>query len=192
MAQDDDGELPAETDIGMSLPGLDGLPGVPDYLSVELILLLQTFTLETERYIATLGRKHGMTHRDLQAVNAVINAERFSSPMTPGALMSQLSLGSAATSALIDRLGEAGHLVRARSEVDRRHVLLSVTDCARETGASVFGPLALELLQVFARHSSEDLRVLERFVAELTDATVAAREGATKIDRASSSLEKHK
>lgn len=176
----------------MSLPGVEGLPGVPDYLSVELILLLQTFTLETERYIATLGRKHGMTHRDLQAVNAVINAERLSSPMTPGALMSQLSLGSAATSALIDRLGEAGHLLRARSEVDRRQVLLSATDGARETGASIFGPLAVELLEVFARHSSEDLQVLERFVAELTEATVAAREEAMKMDRNPSSLEIHK
>lgn len=192
MAQDDDGERSGETGRGMSLPGVEGLPGVPDYLSVELILLLQTFTLETERYIATLGRKHGMTHRDLQAVNAVINAERLSSPMTPGGLMSQLSLGSAATSALIDRLGEAGHLLRARSEVDRRQVLLSVTDCARETGASVFGPLAIGLLEVFARHSSEDLRVLERFVAELTEATVAAREEAMKRDRGPSSLEKHK
>lgn len=58
-------------------------------------------------------------------------------------------------------------------------MLLSSTNAAQETGASVFGPLAVQLLELIARHNSEELQILETFVHELIQATATARLEAT-------------
>jgi DNA-binding MarR family transcriptional regulator len=147
------------------------------------MLLLQSFTTETNRYIAALGHRHGIHRTDLDALTAVIDAAREGRPITPGVLGAKLSLSSAATTALIDRLSRTGHMSRSRSETDRRQVRLEATESARARGAEIFAPMVEELLRVVARHSAEETAILAGFLEELRDAVVQARERALAATR---------
>jgi DNA-binding MarR family transcriptional regulator len=152
-------------------------PGA-DYRGRELMLLLQSFTTETDRYIEAQGHKYGMHRTDLNALTAVIDARRAGLPITPGVLGEKLSLSSAATTALVDRLSKVGHMVRTRSGEDRRRVHLDVTDSARSRGSEIFSPMVEELLKVVARHTPDEVALLSGFMEELRDAMVTARERA--------------
>ncbi len=50
---------------------------------------------------------------DLNALLAVMRAERAGAPLTPGRLGQHLGLSSGATTAVIDRLERAGHVQRS-------------------------------------------------------------------------------
>jgi len=142
------------------------------------MLLLQSFTTETDRYIEALGHKYAMHRTDLNALTAVINARREGRSITPGVLGAQLSLSSAATTALVDRLSRVGHMVRTRSGSDRRQVQLEITDSARLRGSEIFSPMVEELLGVVEKHSPEEIELLSTFMEELCGALVRARQKA--------------
>jgi DNA-binding MarR family transcriptional regulator len=161
----------AEFKAGQTPPGAD-------YQGRDLMLLLQAFTTETDRYIEALGHKYGMHRTDLNALTAVMEAGREGRAITPGVLGAKLSLSSAATTALVDRLSKVGHMVRTRSGQDRRQIHLEATDSARQRGSEIFSPMVEELLQVVSRHTPEEVALLAGFMAELRDAMVAARERA--------------
>src|SRR4051812_19024159 len=159
-------------------------PGA-DYPGRDLMLLLQSFTTETDRYIEALVHRHGMHRTDLNALTAVLDAAREGRQITPGVLGSTLSLSSAATTALIDRLGKTGHMNRRRSDTDRRQVQLEATDSARERGFEIFAPMVDELLAVVEQRSEEEVKMLSAFIQELRDAMVRAREKGLAAGRGS-------
>ncbi|MHA7198762.1 MarR family winged helix-turn-helix transcriptional regulator [Arthrobacter alkaliphilus] len=170
----------AATGQGHNAASGDPMPRVPgaDYPGRELMLVLQGFTRESERYAGAVGRLHGLHRTDLEALTALIDAQREGRRITPGVLGAELAISSAATTAVLERLGKMGHLVRERSDADRRQVNVSVTDTARASGVQMFSPMVDELLKVLARHPAEEVELLSAFVAELSEAIVRAREQA--------------
>ena len=62
--------------------------------------------------------------------------------VTPGVLRKELHLSSPATTALIDRLDNSGHVVRERQGPDRRQVQLRMTPKAYRDGGAMFMPLS--------------------------------------------------
>jgi hypothetical protein len=91
---------------------------------------------------------------------------------TPGWLGGQLGLGSAATTALIDRLERAGHLTRTADPADRRRVLLRVQEQARYLGWSYFGPLVGRLVAPIRGFDADELATVERFLSVMNEAVV--------------------
>lgn len=61
----------------------------------------------------------------------VLRTLRSSPPMTPAELAERLTLARPTVSNLLRDLVAAGHVTRARSDVDRRSVTLTITDQAR-------------------------------------------------------------
>ncbi|MEV4602972.1 MarR family transcriptional regulator [Amycolatopsis sp. NPDC049253] len=136
--------------------------------------LLRRHAVETERYVATIGAGHDMHRTDLNALAVVMDADRTREPMTPGRLSAALHLSPPATSALIDRLEQAGHLRRTRSAADRRQVDLRITDSALAIGAALFGPLADHVRAVIARYSEPQQALIARFLQDVSTAITAA------------------
>jgi DNA-binding MarR family transcriptional regulator len=66
-----------------------------------------------------------------EAQVAVLLTLRSSPSMTPAELAQRLSLARPTVSNLLRDLEAAGHVTRARSEVDRRSVILTITERAR-------------------------------------------------------------
>jgi DNA-binding MarR family transcriptional regulator len=115
---------------------------------VAIIDRLRESTTAMERYVDVRGGAHGMHRTDLHALGHMVNAARRDEHLTPGELASALSLSSPATSALLSRLEQAGHIRRTHSTSDRRRVSFEMTDEARSIGGAVFAPLAKSIAEV--------------------------------------------
>lgn len=146
----------------------------------ELLVLMQQFTIETDRYVEAVGERDSLYRTDLQALSVMVAASRGGHTVTPGLLREELALSSPATTALIDRLVAAGHVTRRRSDVDRRQVHLELTEKARRTGAKLFEPLARHMRGALDQYPEEQLELLRDLMRKVTDATVAAKNEARK------------
>jgi DNA-binding MarR family transcriptional regulator len=100
-------------------------------------------------------------------------------PLTAGRLAERAGLTTAAITAVLDRLEEAGYARRVRDAGDRRRVLVEVTPLLRERAAMLWGPQTawrdelsgytneqLELLRDFHRRGRE---INERRAAEIRE-----------------------
>lgn len=142
----------------------------------ELMALLQQFTVETDRYVDTVSARDSLYRTDLNALGVMMGAARAGAVVTPGMLRSELHLSSPATTALVDRLDNAGHVKRSRSNVDRRQVHLEMTEKAMATGGKLFAPLAQHIGGALAQFSTEEQELLAEMMRQITSATIAARE----------------
>ncbi|WP_326836884.1 MarR family transcriptional regulator [Amycolatopsis rhabdoformis] len=151
-----------------------GSPAAPAGDPHGLAGLLRRHAVETERYVATFGAGHGLHRTDLNALAVIMDADRTHEPMTPGRLSTALHLSPPATSALIDRLEQAGHLRRTRSATDRRQVDLRITDSALAVGAALFGPLAEHVRAAIERYTEPQQALIARFLEDVSAAVTAA------------------
>lgn len=112
---------------------------------------------------------HGLGRTDVRAIVAIMDAARTGSALTAGALGSAVDLSSASVTALVDRLERAGHVHRVRDPRDRRRVVLEISDSAMAAGGAFFGGLQRELVAAMADYTDEELAVVRRFLAEMTE-----------------------
>jgi MarR family transcriptional repressor of emrRAB len=91
------------------------------YLAREAIELLG----QTARILWFEGAKHGLRDREWMALRFLSRANRFS--RTPSALASYVGTTRATASFIIGELERLGYIERKRSAMDKRSVLLSVT-----------------------------------------------------------------
>lgn len=141
-----------------------------------LIGLLRAFTVETERYVDVRGSQRGLHRTHLHALAHVMGAGGRDGGLTPGELAVALNLSSPATSALLDRLESAGHVVRRPSSTDRRKVTVEMTPQAMGVGREVFEPLARELTAVMEGYDDDQLALVTEFMTAILAATARARE----------------
>ncbi|MET1155662.1 MarR family transcriptional regulator [Arthrobacter sp.] len=140
----------------------------------RLMLLLQQFVVESERYVEAVSERDALHRTDLNALAAMVRAAAAGRTLTPGLLRTELHLSSPATTALVDRLDRSGHVNRTRSDTDRRKVYLELTDKARATGGAMFAPLARNIGQVLDGYPAEDRQRLAGFLDDIIAATSAA------------------
>jgi DNA-binding MarR family transcriptional regulator len=150
------------------------VPGSSTSSAEHIMTLLRRFTMETERYVTAAGAGNEMHRTDMNALAAIMDAGRTGQTMSPGRLSALLRLSAPATSALLDRLEEAGHVRRVRSSVDRRRVELVVTDRALAAGRSLFGPLAEHLRPVIERYTPAQQDLVAGFLADAASAVQSA------------------
>ncbi|MEJ1179934.1 MULTISPECIES: MarR family winged helix-turn-helix transcriptional regulator [unclassified Pseudarthrobacter] len=145
----------------------------------SLVRLLQDFTLEANRYVDTAGGRNDMHRTDLNALAVIMRHTAKGTVVTPGILRKELNLSSPATTALIDRLDQSGHVVRERLGSDRRQVQLRMTPKAFQDGGAMFMPLSRHMGTAMAEFSPEELELVTRFMTAMVEATIAARQEAS-------------
>jgi DNA-binding MarR family transcriptional regulator len=136
----------------------------------EVVLLLRSVAVESNRTAAVFGDTHDLHRTDLDALAVVVGASLAGREMTPGRLAAELRLSSPATTALVDRLERSGHLVRERSTTDRRRVVLKVQDTARELAREFFTPMAEDVGAVLADMTDDEVAVVSRFMHRAVEA----------------------
>lgn len=141
----------------------------------DLMLPLQRFAMETERYGELTRARVGLAHQDVRAITEVMEGERAARPLSVGALARRLVLSASATTTVIQRLGARGHMVRAADDGDRRGARVQCTATARETAQQMFREMVEELLEEFVTWEDADLEVLLRRIPQLTEAVVRAQ-----------------
>lgn len=128
---------------------------------------LRRMNSEFNRIVQEFAQAHGLHLTDMQALIAILDIENPDTPMTPGRLRRQLNLTSGAMTACLDRLERAGHIRRVRAADDRRVVHLEYADRAKDLAREYFRPLARTTDTVRERFTTDELRVVVRFLADL-------------------------
>ncbi|MFG3258283.1 MarR family winged helix-turn-helix transcriptional regulator [Streptomyces sp. NPDC048172] len=121
------------------------------------------YTEFTRRFAVWLG----LHATDAAALAEILYAEDKGAPLSPARLAERVSLSSGATTALLNRLERAGHVVRTREQADRRIVTLRSSPEIRPRAVEFFGLYSARLTEVVARHDPERLRGFEEFLDDL-------------------------
>jgi DNA-binding MarR family transcriptional regulator len=147
-------------------PGFDE----QDQRGLQLVHRLRAISVDLELSRAAFARAHGLHDTDVRALIHLLDADRAGLPATPGWLGAQLGLTSPSTTALIDRLESAGHVVRRRSSADRRKVELRVSDQAVALGWAFFGPQLTGMIRAMRSFAPAELDTVDRFLREVATA----------------------
>ena len=148
-----------------------------DQRGLQLVHRLRAISVELELSRAAFARVHGLHDTDVRALIHLLDADRAGVPATPGWLGARLGLTSPSTTALIDRLESAGHVVRERSSADRRKVEIHVSDQAVALGWEFFGPLLSGMVAAMRSFDAAELDTVDRFLR-----AVAAAAGGRPAD----------
>jgi DNA-binding MarR family transcriptional regulator len=104
---------------------------------------------------------------DAAALVEILYAEDKGTPLSPARLSERVSLSSGATTALVNRLEQAGHVVRTREHTDRRIVSLRSGPNIYKPATEFFGPFSTSLDAVMSGYPPELLRQFEAFLNHL-------------------------
>ncbi|WP_328393573.1 MarR family winged helix-turn-helix transcriptional regulator [Nocardia sp. NBC_00416] len=125
-----------------------------------------TFREFSRRFAAWLG----LHSTDAEALIEILAAEEHGKPLSPARLSERIGLSNPATTALLNRLEQAGHVERTREHSDRRVVTLRSSAEVQALADEFFGPLGQQVGTVMARYSSDQLVQFETFLGELLTA----------------------
>ena len=141
----------------------------------ELLRLTQLLVVEGTKVMEAFASLHGLHVTDVEALTRMMVAEQRGAAMTPGALAAELGLTSGAVTALVDRLERAGHMTRARDDVDRRKVLLRYSPEGRALADEFFVPLTRRSHAAMDEFTPAELEVARRFLAAAGEGMAAHR-----------------
>jgi MarR family transcriptional regulator, organic hydroperoxide resistance regulator len=114
------------------------------------------------------GARMGLHNTDAAALVEILEAQDGGNPLTQKELGKRIGLTPGATSTLLTRLEDVGHIVRTRSGVDKRIVTLRASDGVERSIDGYFDPLTERLGSVMQRFSPEVLAEVERFLGEVS------------------------
>ncbi|WP_282797380.1 MarR family transcriptional regulator [Streptomyces sp. CC224B] len=103
---------------------------------------------------------------DAAALIEVANCELREDLLTPARLSERIQLSPNATSALLNRMEQTGHILRTREHTDRRVVTLRAGEQARLLAEQFFTPVARRTQAVIDRYPAE---LVEQFQQLLDD-----------------------
>jgi DNA-binding MarR family transcriptional regulator len=155
-------------------------PSAREAAEWRLIDLLRSFTLEVDRFVEVFAAEHGLHRTDLNAVAHLARASLENRALTAGELSRLLSLSPSATTTLLDRLENAGHVERGHDPVDRRRVLVRIRPSAHDVALAFFIPLGQRMRAAMADYGLEDLHLANDVIARMLTATTAAANQASE------------
>lgn len=109
----------------------------------------------------------GLHSTDAVALLEITAADERGTPLSPARLSERILLSPSATTALLNRLEAAGHVVRSREHADRRLVTLRGGAHVQERADEYFRPLGAQMDAVMAKYPPEMLAGFEALLADL-------------------------
>lgn len=137
----------------------------------RLLVVLREFAAVQNELGRQFARSQGMHPTDAAAVVEVLTAEEQGRPLTSARLAARLGLSTGATSTLLNRLEEAGHVVRSREQRDRRVVTVRSTTGVHERAGVFYSDLADRLRDVLGVYAAADLDLVAGLVESLAAVT---------------------
>ncbi|MEV4900259.1 MarR family transcriptional regulator [Citricoccus sp. NPDC055426] len=136
----------------------------------QLIQSLRRYAEASDRAVDAAGHHSGLHRTDLRALTILMQRQAAGVDTSPTDLGRMLSLTSASTTALVDRLVANGHAQRTPSTTDRRRVRVDHTQSAAEDGRRVFVPMARHLAGHLAGFTPDQVRSAIQVLTAATDA----------------------
>ncbi|MFF3063514.1 MarR family winged helix-turn-helix transcriptional regulator [Oerskovia sp. NPDC057915] len=123
----------------------------------------------SKRFAGSLG----LHPTDATALIEILEAEERGTPLSPARLSERIGLTSGATSSLLNRLEENGHIERSRIHTDRRIVTLHSTPGVQTIAEAFFDPLGERLSAMMSAYPDEVLEQFEAFLSEMRSTSEA-------------------
>jgi DNA-binding MarR family transcriptional regulator len=109
----------------------------------------------------------GIGPNDAQVLRHLLDLEAGGEPVTPRHLAELLGISSAATTALIDRLADAGWVEREPHPQDRRSIIVRATVPAGSPARRLLAVRRVAVAFAAARLNAHERRVVVEFLEEL-------------------------
>ncbi|GAA4769642.1 MarR family winged helix-turn-helix transcriptional regulator [Microbacterium gilvum] len=110
-----------------------------------------------------------LNQTDMRALHYLIVAGNRGDVVTPGVLAAFLSISTASTTKLLDRLEAAGHIVRTPHPSDRRALTVAITPETRIAATDTIGRIHARRAIAAARLTSAERGVVTRFLQDIAD-----------------------
>jgi DNA-binding MarR family transcriptional regulator len=130
---------------------------------------------EIRAFSDAMDRMHGgmkgdmdMNATDLAALRMLIMREQRGESVSPHEVARHLRISTASTTKLLDRLTASGHVERRPHPRDRRARVVVLTDASRQAFFRSFGRTLAAMRGVAEHYAEEDLRVIARFIAQVS------------------------
>ncbi|GAA1129585.1 MarR family winged helix-turn-helix transcriptional regulator [Citricoccus alkalitolerans] len=136
----------------------------------QLIHALRRYAEVADRTTDAAGHRSGLHRTDLRALTILMQRQAAGLNTSPTDLGRMLSLTSASTTALVDRLVANGHAERTPSTTDRRRVSISHTDTAAVDGRKIFMPMARTIADRLSDFTPEQMQTAIEVLAAATEA----------------------
>ncbi|GIG87765.1 putative HTH-type transcriptional regulator YcgE [Plantactinospora endophytica] len=128
---------------------------------VDLIRAWRAARLQTDLLDDAAFHKLGINRTDGRCLDALSEG-----PMTATALATACGVTVNALTTVVDRLAERGLIERIRDTVDRRRVVIRLTELADHVSNQLYGPVVAWSINNFNRYTTKELEILERFLTE--------------------------
>lgn len=109
-----------------------------------------------------------LNQSDMRALHFLIVAANAKQTATPGAIANHLKISTASTTKLLDRLENAGHIIRRPHPTDRRALAISITPKTRQAAMDTVGRQQAKRFHAAARLSAAERDVVIRFLDDMT------------------------
>jgi len=130
------------------------------------------------RLDATIANRLGVNDTDLRCLDLL----NLRGAVTAGVLAEELGLTTGAVTTVIDRLEKSGYAVRARSEQDRRTVLIELAQEAAPRISAFFSALQKEQDKALSDYSDAELHFLIAFFNRMQEAALRSAARLKKRD----------
>lgn len=117
----------------------------------------------------------GLHSTDATALIEILRAEELGEPLSPVRLSERIGLTTGATSTLLNRLENAGHVVRKRGHSDRRAVTIHSTEGIHAFADAFFDPLSAQIGSVLGGYGPAELRLFVEMLDKLQQTLVNYR-----------------
>ncbi len=145
-----------------------GPPAAPGGLDargeVPLVVLLHELGHHLHAVGIRFAAREALHPTDVQALSVLALA---GGQLTAGELARSLELSTGATTRLVDRLEQVGHVTRFADEADRRRRHVAISPTAMATAGSFFGQLATVMETVVAHYDEREQATIRRFLTEV-------------------------
>jgi MarR family transcriptional regulator, organic hydroperoxide resistance regulator len=128
---------------------------------------LRIYGSNFNQFSRLFGSWLGLYSTDSEALLEIVYGEESGAPLSPARLASRIGLSSGATTSLLNRLEEAGHVVRSRESTDRRVVTLRSSPQVHARADEFFATLSGQLDHAMSRYTPELLKSLEDLLIDL-------------------------
>ncbi|MDQ6752621.1 MAG: MarR family transcriptional regulator [Actinomycetota bacterium] len=109
-----------------------------------------------------------LNQSDMRALHYLIVAANTHEIATPGAIASHLRISTASTTKLLDRLENAGHIIRQPHPTDRRALAITITPKTRQAAMETVGRQQAKRFNAAARLTATERDVVIRFLDDMT------------------------
>ncbi|WP_223622018.1 MarR family winged helix-turn-helix transcriptional regulator [Microbacterium sp. EST19A] len=125
---------------------------------------------DAEQRLSQASRRYmRLNETDMRALHYLIVCANRELVATPSGIAHHLGISTAATTKLLDRLENGGHIHRAPHPTDRRALAITITPETRHAAMETVGRQQAKRFYAAARLSREERDVVIRFLADMTD-----------------------